>query len=257
MRDVEDQVNGDSQLPLPPHPPHPPHPAVSRDVTTEAWAPLVFSADAPEQPPRPAAGAGRVAAGPIRRYESGGPRTPKPTMLAEDADSDHHQDSDDSSRRLVIACDHRGWHAKHRLLPRLRALGWEVRDLGCDDADTACDYPDFAAPASQLVADGEADVAVLLDASGIGMGIVANKVRGVRAATCHDEFTARIAREHNHCNVLCVGTDLVGDRALNRIVELFLDTKFVGGRHVRRVAKLADLERQQTMRSAETLRASV
>ena len=224
---------------------------------------LLISADRPERV-RAAAGdaAGKgVAAGAVRRYD-GKARTKSPAMkhaAQPNADADSHADShaDLDARRLVIACDHRGWNAKQRLLPRLRALGWDVRDLGCDDADTACDYPDYAGPAAQLVADGDADVAVLLDASGIGMGIVANKVRGVRAATCHDEFTARIAREHNHCNVLCVGTDLVGDRALNRIVELFLETEFIGGRHVRRVAKLAELEHQQAARNAEPLRASV
>ena len=74
------------------------------------------------------------------------------------------------------------------------------------------------------------------------MGIVANKIRGIRAATAHDEITARIAREHNHCNVLCVGTDLVSEKALARIVEIFLTTPFSEGRHIRRVAKIGEIE---------------
>lgn len=143
--------------------------------------------------------------------------------------------------RLVIASDHRGYHAKTQLMPVLAKFDCQLTDLGCDGTSN-CDYPDYAAPAARLVAAGEADVAVLLDGSGIGMGIVANKVRGIRAATAHDEITARIAREHNHCNVLCVGTDLVSEKALARIVEIFLTTPFAEGRHVRRVAKIAEIE---------------
>ena len=143
--------------------------------------------------------------------------------------------------RLVIASDHRGYQPKMRLIPVLAGLRFEVTDLGCDGTNN-CDYPDYAAPAARMVAAGQADVAVLLDGSGIGMGIVANKVRGIRAATAHDEITARIAREHNHCNVLCVGTDLVSDKALAKVVEVFLTTAFSEGRHVRRVAKITEIE---------------
>ena len=143
-------------------------------------------------------------------------------------------------RRIIVASDHRGYAAKCRLLDHLRGELPEhtVVDFGCNDGSRACDYPDYAIPAAALVATGEYDAAVLLDGSGIGMGIAANKVRGVRAATCHDEITARIAREHNHCNALCVGVDLVGEKTLFRVVKTFLDTAFSGGRHVRRVAKL-------------------
>jgi ribose 5-phosphate isomerase B len=161
-------------------------------------------------------------------------------------------------RRVVIASDHRGFEAKQRLQPQLEQLGFELIDLGCHDADNACDYPDYAAPAAKMVAEREVDVAILLDGSGIGMGIVANKVPGVRAATCHDEFTARIAREHNHCNVLCVGTDLVSERALQRVVEIFLTTTFAAGRHVRRVAKLMAIETESLENAKSTsVRASV
>jgi len=145
-------------------------------------------------------------------------------------------------RRVAIASDHRGFEAKRRVLELLRErIGTTldaVHDLGPEEGGHACDYPDFAIPVARRVAAGEVDVAGLLDGSGIGMGIAANKVAGVRAATCHDEITARIAREHNHCNVLCVGTDLVGERTLLRVSDTFLATPFAGGRHVRRVAKL-------------------
>lgn len=147
--------------------------------------------------------------------------------------------------RLVLASDHRGYDSKLLLCQQLRQFDCEIIDVGCEDAGN-CDYPDYAAPAARLVAMGEADVAVLLDGSGIGMGIVANKIRGVRAATAHDEITARIARENNHCNVLCVGTDLVGEKTLQRIVEVFLTCQFLEGRHIRRVAKIAEVENSES-----------
>lgn len=147
----------------------------------------------------------------------------------------------DTPLRLVLASDHRGFDGKMLLCQQLRRLNCQIIDIGCDEPGN-CDYPDYAAPAARMVACGDADIAVLLDGSGIGMGIVANKIRGIRAATAHDELTARIARENNHCNVLCVGTDLVGEKALRGIVEVFLTCHFHEGRHVRRVAKIAEVE---------------
>ena len=157
--------------------------------------------------------------------------------------------------RLVIASDHRGYGAKTLLAVHLSRFECELIDLGCDGSGN-CDYPDYAAPAARMVAVGEADAAVLLDGSGIGMGIVANKIRGIRAATAHDEITARIAREHNHCNVLCVGTDLVSEKALARIVEIFLTTPFSEGRHIRRVAKIAEIEELESMPSSMKMSSS-
>ena len=107
--------------------------------------------------------------------------------------------------KVAVACDHRGYEAKRKLLPLLRKLGHEAEDFGCDGTGS-CDYPDFAFPAAKSVASGANAVGILLDGSGIGMSVVANKVRGIRAALAHDEVTARRAREHNHCNVLCLGT---------------------------------------------------
>ena len=143
--------------------------------------------------------------------------------------------------KIAVASDHRGFEAKRRLVPVLRKLGHEVEDLGCD-SPASCDYPDFAAPAARAVASGRADAGVLMDGSGIGVSIVANKVRGVRAALAHDEVTARRAREHNHCNVLCLGTDLLSEDHIRQIVEIFLTTDFADGRHDRRVAKLRQIE---------------
>lgn len=143
--------------------------------------------------------------------------------------------------RIAIASDHRGFDAKRKLIPALRQKGYEVEDFGCE-GPTSCDYPDFALPAGRSVAEGKCDVGIMLDGSGIGMSIAANKVHGVRAALAHDEVTARRAREHNHCNVLCLGTDLLSDAQLAQIVEIFLGTPFGDGRHSRRIEKIRLIE---------------
>ena len=145
--------------------------------------------------------------------------------------------------RVAIACDHRGYEAKKRLLPVLKKGEHEVRDFGCD-SPTSCDYPDFAIPAARAVAANEVDIAILLDGSGIGMSVAANKVRGVRAALVHDEVTARRAREHNHCNVLCLGTDLLSEEQIRKIVDIFMHTAFADGRHRQRVEKIRELLEQ-------------
>ena len=143
--------------------------------------------------------------------------------------------------RVAVACDHRGFEAKKRLLPFLNKAGHTVSDLGCD-SPAGCDYPDYAAPASRAVAAGEYDVAILLDGSGIGMSIVANKIRGIRAALAHDEVTARQSREKNHCNVLCLGTDLLSEDQVRHIVEVFLTTEWAPGRHTERVKKVMAIQ---------------
>jgi ribose 5-phosphate isomerase B len=143
--------------------------------------------------------------------------------------------------RIAIACDHRGYDAKRKLIPVLRRMGFDVEDFGCEGTSSV-DYPDFAIPAARAVADGTCEVGILLDGSGIGMSVAANKVAGVRAALAHDEITARRAREHNHCNVLCMGTDLLSEEQLRQILEIFLTTGFSDGRHLRRVDKLRQFE---------------
>ena len=149
--------------------------------------------------------------------------------------------------KLAVACDHRGFEAKRRLLPVLRQWGHEVEDFGCDGT-TACDYPEFAAPAARAVASGRSEVGILMDGSGIGMSVAANKITGVRAALAHDTVTARRAREHNHCNVLCLGTDLLSEDQIRQIAEIFLTTPFGDGRHQRRVQKLTEIEQQERSR---------
>lgn len=143
--------------------------------------------------------------------------------------------------RIAVGCDHRGYEGKRKLLPLLKTWGHVLHDFGCD-THAACDYPDYAGAVAKAVAAGQYEVGILLDGSGIGMSIAANKVCGIRAALVHDEVTARLAREANHCNVLCIGTDLLSEDQLRTIVGIFLNASFTGGRHVRRVAKVDQLE---------------
>jgi ribose 5-phosphate isomerase B len=143
--------------------------------------------------------------------------------------------------KIAVACDHRGYDAKRKILPLLKKLGHEVEDFGCEST-ASVDYPDYAIPAARAVAGGSNDIGIFLDGSGIGMSVAANKVRGVRAGLVHDEVTARRAREHNHCNVLCLGTDLLSEDQIRQIVEIFLTTGFGEGRHARRVEKLSNIE---------------
>jgi ribose 5-phosphate isomerase B len=157
--------------------------------------------------------------------------------------------------KLALASDHRGFEAKKRLLPTLRKLGHEIQDFGCD-SNASCDYPDFAAAASRSVVAGKADAAILLDGTGIGMSMAANKICGVRAALAHDEITARLAREHNHCNVLCIGSDLLSEDHLRQIVEIFLSTPFSGGRHLPRIEKVLKIEAEEAVQHARAIPAS-
>jgi len=149
--------------------------------------------------------------------------------------------------KIAVAADHRGFETKRKLIPALRQWGHHVEDFGCDGASMATDYPDYAIPAARAVSDARCDAGIFLDGSGIGMSIVANKVIGVRAALAHDEVTARIAREANHCNVLCLGCDLLTDSQIRKIIQVFLATPFGEGRHARRVAKLNALEHAQAI----------
>ena len=130
------------------------------------------------------------------------------------------------------------------LLPVLRRFKHQVTDFGCDSAASGCDYSDVAAPAARSVAKGENDVAILLEGSGIGMSVTANKIHGVRAALIHDTVTARRAREHHHCNALCIGCELLSEDQIRSITEIFLNATFQDGRHAARVAKVMQIEKE-------------
>lgn len=144
--------------------------------------------------------------------------------------------------RIVLGSDHRGFHSKERLKAFLLEKDHEVTDCG-STSDASSDYPDYAVPACLKVARGQADRAILMCGSGIGMTMTANKVAGIRAALCHDELTAEMSRRHNDANVLCLAADLLGDELIRRMVEVWLATAFSGGRHARRVRKVMAAER--------------
>jgi ribose 5-phosphate isomerase B len=144
--------------------------------------------------------------------------------------------------KIAIACDHRGYEAKRRLVPVLKGWGHELQDFGCE-TPASCDYPDFAVPVARSVASGKNEIGILLDGTGIGMSVAANKIRGIRAALVHDYVTARTAREKNHCNVLCLGTDLLSEDQVRKIVEIFLTTPWTDGRHTKRVEMVMEIEK--------------
>lgn len=148
---------------------------------------------------------------------------------------------------IAIASDHRGFAARQRIMPELKSQGHQIIDLGCPD-DSACDYPDYALPVALTVARGQAEIGILLDGSGIGMTIAANKICGVRAALAQDEVTARRSREHHHCNVICLGTELLSEEQLRKIISTFISTPFGDGRHLRRIKKIAAIERDYACR---------
>ncbi len=143
--------------------------------------------------------------------------------------------------RVVVGSDHRGFEAKQLVKAIVGQMGHECIDVGTDNA-TPVDYPDLAYVATQFVSGRQADRAILICATGLGMSIAANKVRGIRAALCHDELSAQIARDHNDTNVLCLSGDQLGEVLLRKIVEAWMTTEFSGGRHQRRVNKITAIE---------------
>lgn len=147
--------------------------------------------------------------------------------------------------RIAIGNDHRGVQFKSKLCEVLTAKGHHMFDAGTNSSDSM-DYPDVAIAVAKQVAKGEVDRGILICGTGIGMAITANKVHGVRATTCHDEVTAEICRRHNDVNVLCLSADLVGEQRVERMVDLWLNTQFEGGRHARRLGKIAELEKEGT-----------
>jgi len=138
---------------------------------------------------------------------------------------------------VAIANDHAAFKLKKGVAGYLDKNGIAYKDMGAFSADS-CDYPDFAFAAAEAVARGGCEYAVLLCGTGIGMSIAANKVRGIRAALAHDEFTAARARSHNDANVLCMGESVVSEEQCIKILDVFLNTAFEGGRHSLRVNKI-------------------
>lgn len=144
--------------------------------------------------------------------------------------------------KIAIAADHRGRAAKEKIAALLTEQGHQVLDVGTNSSKSS-DYTDTAYKAARAVVDGKVERAITICGSGIGMSISINKVRGIRAALCHDELTAQMSRRHNDANVLCLASDVMGEELMRRIVVDWLATEFEpGGRHERRVRKIAWIE---------------
>ncbi len=145
--------------------------------------------------------------------------------------------------RIAIGSDHRGVDMRVKLVELLGKLGQEVVDVGSHGHEDV-DYPDVAQVVARKVSSHEVDRGILICGTGLGMCIAANKVPGIRAAPCYDDITAEMSRRHNDLNVLCLSGDMLGERLVDRLVEIWLATPFEGGRHARRIQKIAALEQR-------------
>ncbi len=144
--------------------------------------------------------------------------------------------------KVALASDHRGFEFKNMITTFLSNLGHEVVDYGTSNGTDSVDYTDFGLLAAKAVGSGECERAILVCGTGLGMSLVANKVKGVRATVCHDLYTVEMSRRHNDSNVLCLGADVVDENLLEKKIRLWLETPFEGGRHARRVGKIMDIE---------------
>lgn len=144
---------------------------------------------------------------------------------------------------VAVGADHGGYRLKERIVADLRERGFQVRDCGTDSTESV-DYPDFAHAVARVVAEGDCRLGIVVDGAGIGSCMVANKVPGIRAATCWDLSSARNSREHNHANVLVLGAGLIGENLALEIVQAWLSTPWGGDRHARRVEKITEIERR-------------
>ena len=142
---------------------------------------------------------------------------------------------------LAVGNDHRGLKLKKAVLAMLRELDHSYQDFGARGIDSV-DYPDISLQVARGVAQGKFDRGILVCSTGVGMCISANKINGIRAASCSDSFSARRCREHNDCNVLCLGEDVVKEELAQNMVQLFLSTPFEGGRHQHRLDKIRAME---------------
>ena len=149
--------------------------------------------------------------------------------------------------RIAIAADHGGYPLNERVIEELRAGGHEVEDFGTHDGARPDDYPDYAWQVGTAVRDGQAEIGIVICGSGVGACVAANKIRGVRAALCGDTYSAHQSREHDDCNVLCLGARVVGSELAMEIMRAFVGARFTGEeRHQRRLDKVLAIERRET-----------
>jgi ribose 5-phosphate isomerase B len=144
--------------------------------------------------------------------------------------------------KIALASDHRGFEYKNIIAEYLSSIGHETVDFGTKNGNDSVDYTDYGILAARAVGSRECERAVLVCGTGLGMSLIANKVKGVRATVCHDLYTVEMSRRHNDANVLCLGADVVNHDLLEQKIKLFTETAFEGGRHARRVGKIMDAE---------------
>ncbi|MCD6374310.1 MAG: ribose 5-phosphate isomerase B [Caldisericaceae bacterium] len=142
--------------------------------------------------------------------------------------------------KLAIGADHAGYVLKEQIKEYLKSKDIDFKDVGTFKIES-CDYPEFAYKVGQAVANGEADLGILICGTGIGMSITANKIKGIRAALVHDEQTAKLSRQHNNANVLCMGGRILSEDLAKKIVDVWLNTSFEGGRHEKRLKLITQL----------------
>lgn len=145
---------------------------------------------------------------------------------------------------IAIGSDHRGQKTAEHIAEHLQAQGVKVSRMGACSTQP-CDYPESAYQVGTAIREGKAEFGILICGTGIGMSMAANKMNGIRAAVVHDELTAQMSRTHNDANVLCLSADLLGERLIDKIVDVWIKSEFEGGRHARRVAKMTMIEQGQ------------
>lgn len=146
--------------------------------------------------------------------------------------------------RIAVGADHGGFPLNERVMAELRAAGHEIEDFGTHDGNLADDYPDYALKVGQAVQSGACEIGIIICGSGVGASVAANKLRGIRAALCGDTYSAHQSREHDDCNVLCLGARVVGLELALEIVRAFVTARFTGEeRHRRRLLKVAAIEK--------------
>ena len=145
--------------------------------------------------------------------------------------------------KIAIAADHGGFELKDSMVEYIKSLGNEVLDLGTNSADSV-DYPDYAKKVCEEIQKGNSDLGILICGTGIGMSLAANKFEGIRAACVSDVYSAKMSRNHNNANVLCIGARVIGDEVAKLIIKTFLENEFEAGRHQRRVDKIMAIEKE-------------
>ena len=146
--------------------------------------------------------------------------------------------------KIAIGCDHGGFEHKTAIADHLKERGFDIIDCGIYE-NVPVDYPDIAVKVAKEITDKNCELGILVCGTGIGMSMAANKINGIRAAACSDHFSAKYTRLHNNANILCLGGRVIGIGTAIELADIFVDTKFEGGRHLKRINKISDIEKQR------------